>query len=104
MLRTPILLLATLMASMLSVTACGDDGATPTPVMDTGPPMDDVAFDELAPTDGCATSPRCRSFQVQSGCVCVTRPLDDAEFAANRTGCAELNASGETLRTPEDDY
>jgi len=66
--------------------------------------MDEVAYGELAPTEGCATPPRCLSFQVQSGCVCVTRPLEDEEFTAGRTSCAELNASGEVVRTPEDDY
>lgn len=87
----------------MSVSGCTDDPPA-TPAMDASGPVDEVAYDEFAPTEDCATTPRCQSYQVQSGCVCISRPSDDDAFGANRTGCAELNASGETVRNPEDDF
>lgn len=75
---------------------------------DTSVPDNGVTGDEIY-TDTCVAFPECMSVEVETACACVRRPLAGPDgmpnaFNINRVGCDQLEATGETVRNPDDDF
>ena len=75
---------------------------------DSGPPDNGVTGDEIY-SDSCVAPTDCQASELDTACACVRRPQPGPEgmpnaFNINRVGCDQLEATGETVRTPEDDF
>ncbi len=91
---------------------CGDDD---TSVADTGPrddtgpeedggPADNgVAYDEVF-SGTCVRAPSCAASELETACTCSLTPMEGDALAGNLVGCNQLEATGETMRNPKDDF
>ncbi len=85
----------------------GDDGGMEDG-SDSGPPDNGVTGDELY-ADTCVAPTDCQASELDTACACVRAPQPGPDgmpnaFNINRVGCDQLEATGETVRTPEDDF
>jgi len=84
--------------------------------VDAGPPVDGgemtmdngIAYDEIY-DESCVATPNCRATEIETACACPRLPQEAPPanpnlFDINRVGCGQLEAGGEGVRTPEDDF